>query len=122
MALATFLQRHASVRTVHYPGLDGHPQHPIAKRLFAAPSWLLSCELKSVDTMAPTLNRLRIPLKASGLGDTRSLIIPAAPTIHWGTGAEVRADMEVSDGMVRVSVGLEDENDLIADFEQALGA
>lgn len=121
-ALATYLQNHSSVRAVHYPGLEQHPQHAIAKRLFAAPSWLLSFDLKDVDTMVSTLNRLRIPVKATGLGDTRTLIIPVAPTIYWEAGADVRAEMGITDGMVRVSVGLEDENDLLADFEQALSA
>jgi O-acetylhomoserine (thiol)-lyase len=58
---------------------------------------------------------------ATGLGDTRSLIIPVAPTIFWEMGAAGRADMGIADGLVRLSVGLEDEADLIADFEQALG-
>ena len=70
--------------------------------------------------MLEALNRLRVPVKATGLGDTRSLVIPVAPTIYWEAGPEVRADMEVADGLIRVSVGLEEEADLLADFEQAL--
>jgi O-acetylhomoserine (thiol)-lyase len=120
MALATFLQGHSAVRAVHYPGLASHPQHEIAKQLFAAPSWLLSFEVRELDAMLGILNRLRIPIKATGLGDTRSLVIPVAPTIYWEAGPEARADMEVADGLVRVSVGLEEETDLISDFEQAL--
>lgn len=122
MSLAAFLQNHPAVRAVHYPGLVSHPQHDIARRLFAAPSWLLSFEVKQIDSMLTALNRLRIPIKATGLGDTRSLVIPVAPTIYWEAGPEVRADMGVVDGLVRVSVGLEEEADLLADFDQALAA
>ncbi len=58
---------------------------------------------------------------ATGLGDTRTLIIPVAPTIFWEAGAQVRADMGIADGLIRLSVGLEDSVDLLGDFEQALG-
>ena len=68
----------------------------------------------------PVIDKLRLPVSATGLADTRSLIIPVAPTIFWEAGASVRADMGIADGMIRLSVGLEDERDLIADFEQAL--
>ncbi len=121
LALARRLQAHPAVARVHYPGLESHLQHQKAKRLFASASWLLSFELKNVDGMLRALNRLRIPVKATGLGDTRTLVIPVAPTIYWEAGPQVRADMEVPDGLVRVSVGLEDEADLLADFDQALG-
>ena len=67
------------------------------------------------------LNKLTLPIKATGLGDTRTLVIPVAPTIFWEAGAEVRRQMGIADGLVRLSVGLEDTADLIADFDQALG-
>ena len=66
------------------------------------------------------INRLKLPVVATGLGDTRSLIIPVAPTIFWEMGPEARARMGISDGLIRFSVGLEDTADLLADFEQAL--
>jgi O-acetylhomoserine (thiol)-lyase len=94
----------------------------VAKRHFSAGSWLLSFELKDPTAMIATINRLTIPIKATGLGDTRSLVIPVAPTIYWEAGAQVRAEMGIADGLIRVSVGLEDEHDLIADFEHALAA
>ena len=59
---------------------------------------------------------------ATGLGDTRTLVIPVAPTIFWEAGPEVRARMRIADGLIRVSVGLEDLDDLVADFDQALGS
>lgn len=121
LALARFLERHPAVASVHYPGLPSHPQHEQAARWFAAASWLLSFTLRDVQAMVPVLNALRLPVKATGLGDTRTLIIPVAPTIFWEAGPAARAEMEVPDGLVRVSVGLENDADLVADFAQALG-
>jgi O-acetylhomoserine (thiol)-lyase len=120
LALASWLQAQPQVAAVHYPGLPSHPQHERAARLFKASSWLLSFELRDPSTMAAVINRLQLPIKATGLGDTRTLIIPVAPTIFWEAGAEARAQMGIADGLIRVSIGLEDEADLIADFAQAL--
>ncbi len=121
-ALARFLQRHPAVSQVMYPMLPEHPQYEIAKRHFSAGSWLLSFELRDAATTLPVLNRLRLPIKATGLGDNRTLVIPVAPTIFWEAGPEARAMMGIGDGLVRVSVGLENVDDLIADFDQALAA
>ena len=120
MALAEFLEAHPAVAKVHYPLLPSHPQHALAKKLFKGGSWLMSFELRDAATCLDVLNRLQLPIKATGLADNRTLIIPVAPTIFWEAGAAVRAEMGIADGMVRLSVGLEDATDLIADFEQAL--
>lgn len=120
LALARFLEAQPSVAKVHYPALESHPQHAIAKKLFKAGSWLMAFELRDERRCMEVLNRLRIPIKATGLGDTRTLVIPVAPTIFWEAGPQVRAQMGIAEGLVRVSVGLEDEADLIADFAQAL--
>ena len=120
LALAKHLQTLPGVRAVHYPWLESHPQHAIAKRLFGAGAWLLSFDLADEASAIAALDRLRVPIKATGMGDTRTLVIPVAPTIFWEAGADVRAGMGIADGMVRVSVGLEDADDLLADFEQAL--
>jgi O-acetylhomoserine (thiol)-lyase len=120
LAVARFLEGHPAVARVHYPMLSSHPQHAMAVRLFRAGSWLLAFELKAADDCLAFINRLRVPVKATGLGDTRSLVIPVAHTIFWEAGAEVRASMGITDGMVRYSVGLEDPADLIADLQQAL--
>jgi O-acetylhomoserine (thiol)-lyase len=120
LALARALQAHPKVGAVHYPFLESHPQHALAKRLFGAGSWLLSFELRDPGTMIEVINRLQLPIKATGLGDTRTLIIPVAPTIFWEAGPQARAEMGIADGLIRVSVGLEDEGDLLADFQQAL--
>lgn len=120
MTLARWLEAHPKIAAVHYPGLPSHPHHARATELFDAASWLLGFELRDPSALNEVLNRLQLPIKATGLGDTRSLIIPVAPTIFWEAGAERRAKMGIADGLVRLSVGLEDETDLIDDFAQAL--
>ena len=121
LQLARYLQSHKAVNRVYYPMLESHPQHAIAKAHFSAGSWLLSFELASEAAGLAFINRLKLPVVATGLGDTRTLIIPVASTIFWEAGAKVRAEMGIADGMIRLSVGLEDAADLLADFEQALG-
>jgi O-acetylhomoserine (thiol)-lyase len=120
LALARFLEKHQAVGRVFYPGLESHPQYAIAQRLFKGASWLLAFELRNADRMIDVVNALQLPIKATGLGDTRTLIIPVAPTIFFEAGAETRKAMGISDGMLRLSAGIEDTEDLIADFDQAL--
>ena len=120
LALAQFLEQHPAVAKVHYPMLPSHPQHAIAKRHFKAGSWLMSFELRNASRCNEVINRLKLPISATGLADNRTLIIPVAPTIFWEAGAAVRADMRIDDGLIRLSVGLEECADLIADFDQAL--
>jgi O-acetylhomoserine (thiol)-lyase len=122
LQLAQWLEQHPAVARVRYPLLASHPQHAMAKRLFKAGSWLLSFELRDPERCLEVCNRLQLPVKATGLADTRSLIIPVAHTIFWEAGPAVRAGMGITDGMIRLSVGLEDASDLLADFEQALAA
>ena len=121
LTLARFLEGHKAVNRVYYPLLESHPQHAIAKALFSAGSWLLSFELGDEAAALAFINRLKLPVVATGLGDTRTLIIPVAPTIFWEAGAQVRAAMGIADGLIRLSVGLEESADLLGDFEQALG-
>jgi O-acetylhomoserine (thiol)-lyase len=121
LALAEYLQAHPAVVKVHYPMLPSHPQHVWARKYFTAGSWLLAFELEDLDATLAFINRLTLPVKATGMGDTRTLIIPVAPTIFWEAGSAVRASMGIADGLIRVSIGLEDRADLLADFSQALG-
>ena len=120
LVLARRLEAHPRVRAVHYPGLDSHPQHTLAKSLFRAAGALFSFELD--DTVDPFafLDRLRLVVLSSNLGDNRTLAIPVAHTIFWEMGPARRASMGIADSLIRVSVGIEDEADLVADFEQAL--
>jgi O-acetylhomoserine (thiol)-lyase len=108
------------VRTVYYPGLASHPQHTLARELFRAFGGLMSFELADgVDTFS-FLNRLKIVVLSSNLGDNRTLAIPVAQTIFYEMGPERRAAMGIADSLVRISVGIEDRDDLIGDFAHAL--
>jgi O-acetylhomoserine (thiol)-lyase len=120
LALAQFLEGHKAIGKVFYPGLRSHPQYEIAQALFKGASWLLSFELLKAERMIEVVNALKLPIKATGLADTRTLIIPVAPTIFFEAGPETRKAMGISDGMLRLSAGIEDIDDLIADFSQAL--
>ena len=118
--LAEWLETHPRVARVYYPGLRSHPQHAIARDLFRAPGALFSFELaEGVDTFA-ALDRLEVVVLSSNLGDNRTLAIPVAHTIFWEMGPARRAEMGIADSLIRVSVGIEDFDDLRADFARAL--
>jgi O-acetylhomoserine (thiol)-lyase len=119
-AVAEFLAWHPKVRAVHYPGLPAHPQHARAKALFRGFSGLFSFELVDGVDCFDVLNRLAIVISSSNLGDNRTLAIPVAHTIYWEMGPERRAEMGIADSLIRVSIGIEDTADLVADFAQAL--
>ncbi|MCL2657906.1 MAG: cystathionine gamma-synthase family protein [Betaproteobacteria bacterium] len=120
-ALAEMLAAHPKVRTVYYPGLPQHPQYARAKALFRSPGWLLALELKDDADCLPFIDRLSLPIIATGLGDTRTLIIPVAHTIFWEIGPQARAESGIADSLIRLSVGIEDRQDILDDFLQALG-
>jgi O-acetylhomoserine (thiol)-lyase len=120
LELARYLEGHKAVQRVFYPMLESHPQHAFAKQHFKAGSWLLAFEVGDEAACLKFINRLKLPVVATGLGDNRSLIIPVAPTIFWEMGLQNRQKMGISEGLIRFSVGLEDPADLLADFEQAL--
>ena len=121
LALARFLASHDKVSAVHYPGLASHAEHARARTLFRDHGALLSFELADgVDPFA-VLNRLAVVVLSSNLGDNRTLAIPVAQTIFWEMGRARREAMGIAESLVRVSVGIEDEPDLIADFANALG-
>lgn len=122
LALARFLERQPQVVRVHHPGLESHAQHARAARLFRRAGALLSFELAAGVNLFGYLDALQLVIKSSHLGDARTLAIPVAHTIFWEMGAERRADMEIADSLVRVSVGIEDYEDLEADFAQAFSA
>ena len=122
MAVARMLEADDRVAAVHYPGLPSHPQHAIATELFRAYGSLLSFELKDGIDCFDYLNRLKLGVPASNLGDTRTLVIPVAHTIFYEMGAERRASMGIAESLIRVSIGIEDTEDLIDDFRQALDA
>lgn len=123
LKLATFLDNHHSVSEVFYPGLADHPQHFMAReQLSNGYGAILSFNL--VDNIDPVafLNEMELVICATHLGDNRTLALPVAPTIYFENTAEEREKMGVSDNMLRISVGIEDTDDLIADFRNALHA
>jgi O-acetylhomoserine (thiol)-lyase len=120
LALARMLEADPRVAAVHYPGLASHPQHALATELFRAAGSLLSFELIDGIDCFDYLNRLRLGIAASNLGDTRTLVIPVAHTIFFEMGAERRASMGIAESLIRVSAGIEDTADLVDDFKSAL--
>jgi O-acetylhomoserine (thiol)-lyase len=122
LALAQFLRAQPQVRAVYYPGLPSHPQHVLARSLFRAFGGLMSFELADGIDLFDFLNRLQIVISSSNLGDNRTLAIPVAHTIFWEMGAERRAEMGIVDSLIRISVGIEDTDDLIGDFAAALAS
>ncbi|MBI3373729.1 MAG: cystathionine gamma-synthase family protein [Betaproteobacteria bacterium] len=121
LKLAQYLEAHPRVRRVYYPGLESHPQHERAKALFRGAGGLMAFELADGIDCFEFLNRLQIVVSSSNLADNRTLAIPVAHTIYFEMGAERRASMGIADSLIRVSTGIEDEEDLTADFRQALG-
>lgn len=120
LALARLLEADPRVAIVHYPGLKSHPQHELASDLFRAYGALLSFELKAEIDCFDFLNHLKLAINATHLGDTRTLVIPVAHTIFFEMGPERRAEMGIVDSLIRVSVGIEDTEDLLQDFSHAL--
>ncbi len=121
LALSKALAQNPLVSRVTYPGLPDHPQHERAKRLFGGRyGALMAVELADNVDLFAFMNRLKVFVLATHLGDNRTLVLPVAHTIYYEMGPELRAQMGISDNQLRISVGTEDVEDLIADFEQAL--
>ena len=122
LAVAQMLEADERVAAVYYPGLKSHPQHAISTELFRSYGSLFSFELKDGIDCFDYLNRLKLGVSASNLGDTRTLVIPVAHTIFYEMGPERRASMGIAESLIRVSIGIEDTVDLVEDFRQALDA
>lgn len=118
--LTDYLAGHAKVKRIYYPGRPAHPEYELAKQLFRYPGALFSIELDDSIDCFDFLNKLDLVICTSNLGDTRSLGIPVAQSIYYEMGPERRASMGIADSLVRFSIGIEEIEDLIADFEQAL--
>jgi cystathionine gamma-synthase/cystathionine gamma-lyase len=122
-AVAKFLEGHPAVEWVSYPGLPSHPQHDLAKRQMKGFSGMVTCSLKGGEEAAVKLvTRTRIFGCATSLGGVESLIAYVPVMTHFDMSEEERARQGITPGTVRMSVGIEDAGDLIADLEQALGA
>jgi len=121
LAIARFLEQHPAVRCVNYPGLESHPRHERARRLFGGFGGMLSFELRGgVEAAQRLLDRVELPISAPSLGGVESLITLPATTSHSGLSAEDRRRLGIGDGLVRLSVGIEAAEDLIDDLDQAL--
>jgi len=120
-AVAVFLQKQPQVSAVHYPGLESHPGHAIAKAQQAGFGAMLSFELAGgVEAVRRFVEAVEIITLAESLGGVESLVAHPATMTHAGMGAEARKVAGISDSLLRLSVGLEAETDLIADLELAL--
>lgn len=123
MRIATWLESHPAVSRVNYPGLASHPRHGRASDLFAGCSGVLSFELRGGHEAATRfMSAATIPVIAPSLGGVETLLTLPATTSHAGLTPAERRLAGIDDGLVRMSVGLEATDDLIADFEQALTA
>ena len=107
------------VKAVYYPGLASHPQHQRAASLFRYFGGLFSFELADSVDLWDFMNRFQVIVKSSNLGDNRTLSIPVAQTIYYEMGPERRASMGIDESLIRISVGIEDTQDLIADLQSA---
>lgn len=127
LALARALEAHAGVRRVNYPGLESHDGHALATDLFVERSGggyggMLSAEIGvTAEDTQRFMDRLTIPLKAPSLGGVETLVTRPTVTSHAGLTHDERQAAGIADTLVRISVGIEDQADLIDDFEQALG-
>jgi len=120
--LARWLQRHPAVARVNYPGLPEHPDHAVAARQMRGFGGMLSFELRDAAQVVPLLGRFNLATAALSLGGVETLVTCPARTSHVKMTAAERAAVGISDALLRVSVGIEDADDLIADFQQALAA
>lgn len=123
MRVAQFLENHAAVAHVYYPGLASHPQHTLACRQMSHFGGMMSLELRGgLEAGIRMMNRVQVATLAVSLGMVDTVVSHPASMTHSGLGAEVRRAAGISDGLVRLSVGIESVEDLLADFDQALAA
>jgi cystathionine beta-lyase/cystathionine gamma-synthase len=118
--LAEYLAAHPKVSRVHYPGLPDHPQHALARRQMKGFGGLIAFELGSLDRARTLLNGVRLMSLAESLGGVETLISHPATMTHASVPPERRRQIGLTDDMVRISVGIEDVDDLKEDLAQAL--
>jgi cystathionine beta-lyase/cystathionine gamma-synthase len=119
-AVANFLAEHPQVQKVYYPGLSSHPQHELAKRQQKGFGGMVSFETGSLETAKKVLESVKLCTLAESLGGVESLISHPATMTHASVPQEKRDQLGITDGLVRVSVGIEDIEDIIEDLDQAL--
>jgi cystathionine beta-lyase/cystathionine gamma-synthase len=120
--VADYLSKHKKVQKVFYPGLPDHPQHELAKRQMSGFGALIAFETGSLANANKMLRKVRVCSLAESLGGVETLISHPATMTHAAVGEEGRRKIGITDGMVRISVGIEDVDDILADLDQALTA
>lgn len=121
MSIAEYLENHPKVQWVKYPGLKSHPQYELAKRQMSGPGAMISFELKGgIEAGRVLMDNVKLMLLAVSLGGIETLIQHPASMTHSKVSVEARHQAGISDGLVRLSVGIEKAEDLIRDLEQAL--
>ena len=120
--VAEYLSRHKKVKKVFYPGLPDHPQHELATRQMTGFGSMITFETGSLKNANSMLRKVRVCSLAESLGGVETLISHPATMTHAGIGEEGRRKIGITDGMVRISVGIEDVEDILADLEQSLAA
>jgi len=119
--VASFLSEHPRVEKVYYPGLASHPQHELARRQMSGFGGMIAFETGSLENARTVLENVRVCALAESLGGVESLICHPASMTHASVPDAERTRLGITDGLVRVSVGIEDTEDLVEDLEQALG-
>lgn len=121
MTIAVFLKNHPAVHHVNYPGLKNHPDHDRASKLFDGFSGMLSFELSGgLEASNRFIKKVKLPIVAPSLGGVETLVTLPAMTSHSGMSGEERLQLGITDSLIRLSVGIENVDDLMEDFEQAL--
>jgi cystathionine beta-lyase/cystathionine gamma-synthase len=120
--VADFLAKHKKVQAVFYPGLANHPQHALAKRQMSGFGSMITFETGSLKNANKMLKRVRVCSLAESLGGVETLISHPATMTHAALGVKGRKAIGITDGMVRISVGIEDVDDILDDLDQALNA
>ena len=121
LKIAQFLERHPAVAQVNYPGLISHPHNERAKELFDGFSGMLSFTIRGgVEVAERLMRKVTLPIIAPSLGGVETLMTRPATTSHAGLSAEDRRRLGITDGLIRLSVGLEATEELIEDLDQAL--
>jgi O-succinylhomoserine sulfhydrylase len=123
LQLAQHLERHPEVSSVRYPFLSSHPNYEVARKQMKHGGGMVSFEIKGgIDRGRKFLNSLKMISFSANLGDTRSIATHPASTTHSKLSQEEKASVGITDGLIRVSVGLEHINDIISDIDQAIAA
>jgi len=121
-SVAEFLSKHKKVKQVFYPGLPSHPQHELARRQMSGFGSMITFETGSLGNAKKLLKNVRVCTLGESLGGVETLISHPATMTHAALGEKGRKAIGITDGMVRISVGIEDVDDIITDLDTALGA